>query len=112
MKGPAMLERMTLLFPRPRRKVSRGERRWREMAAARDRAVAELTEQLLERDEALRKLESINRIQQVEIDELSAVVARNLERVKAETRELGGATAAPTGVFRLAAASQENETDA
>jgi hypothetical protein len=56
--------------------------------ARRDEEVELATRRVSSLEEEIRKLESINRIQQTEIDELSAVVARNLERIKAETRDL------------------------
>jgi hypothetical protein len=62
--------------------------RARAMSRRQVRAAAGLEERLRALEEENRKLESINRIQQVEIDELTAVIARNLERVKAETRLL------------------------
>jgi hypothetical protein len=112
MKGSLMLKKLTWLIYRPKVVLPRHERRWRKIIGERERTIEELTQHLHEREEDLRKLESIHRIQQIELDELSAVVARNLERVKAETRELGGAVMASSGAYRLPHAPQENETDA
>ena len=106
----------TGLFRSPRG-TTRGARVLRSVVAARDRTIAEQAEVIRALEEELTKLRSVNRIQQVEIDELTAVVARNLERVKAETRELGGQPAGRAGhhhaAYHHAALNpQEIDTDA
>ena len=107
-----MLKNMSRLFCRPAVSVTRRERRLREVVIERDRTIDEMNQKLRHLSEEIRKLESTNRIQQVELDELSAVVARNLERVKAETRELGAPATGHAGLYRLPPAPQEMDTDA
>jgi hypothetical protein len=89
------------------RRLSRGDRRSRSAAIQQHRAADELTARVGALEEQNRKLESINRIQQVEIDEPTAVVARNLERVKAETRALGHAENDRAPLTRMLTAEQE-----
>lgn len=75
----------------------------------REREILELTERVRELEECNRKLESVNRIQQVEIDELTAVVARNLERVKAETRILAKPVSERSALARAFSNDEELE---
>ena len=99
-------------FVRHARRTSRQEKKLRAAVVERDRTIDELRQKLSHLSEDIRKLESTNRIQQVELDELSAVVARNLERVKSETRELGAPATGHAGLYRLPPAPQEMDTDA
>lgn len=98
------------LFPSRTSCLSRRERRLQQLVAARELQNERLSERVRELEEELRMLQSTNRIQQVEIDELSAVIARNLERVKAETRELGFAPAGSTP-YRIPHPAQEIASD-
>ncbi|MGE3315746.1 MAG: hypothetical protein AB7O26_11590 [Planctomycetaceae bacterium] len=86
---------------------SRRDRYARRTRSQAERTSAQLAERVAALEEANRKLESINRIQQVEIDELTAVVARNLERVKAETRLLANPTSDRHGMPHILSTEQE-----
>ncbi len=90
---------------------SRRERRLQQLVVASDLQIEKLSDRVREVEEELRKLQSTNRIQQVEIDELSAVIARNLERVKAETRELSFPVTGSTP-YRMTQPVQEIESNA
>ncbi len=94
-------------FRREPKPKSRLERPSRATTSRLEKASVEMADRLLTLEEANRKLESINRIQQVEIDELTAVVARNLERVKAETRVLAIPTSDRNGLSRILSTEQE-----
>jgi hypothetical protein len=69
---------------------ARGDAQLTRLLTDRNATIERLRLQEIQVSEDVKRLQSINRIQQAEIDELSTVVARNLERVKAETRVLAG----------------------
>ncbi len=94
-------------FRREPKPKCRKERTSRATTSRLDKAKDELADRVVALEETNRKLESINRIQQVEIDELTAVVARNLERVKAETRVLANPTSDRNGLSRMLSTDQE-----
>lgn len=89
--------------------MSRSERELKSRLEKRDLTISALQQEIIDLQESLKRQQATNRIQQVEIDELTAVVARNLERVKAETQEL--AVAATSRAAALRAALNESTTD-
>lgn len=96
-----MPRRFTTFWNRQKpRRSSRRERELKSLLEERAATITLLEQEISDLQEALKQLQSTNRIQQAEIDELTAVVARNLERVKAETQELAIAATSRAAALR------------